>query len=180
MASIHSQRSAFKLSLTTLSVLVGVIIISMTTVILLILNAPNFNAGRLLHDFYLDQSFPSDHMAPDLERSTNSSTVMIKTFNTGSYTFGTAELPSEIILGKVVTFVLDVEDSSHSVNSLEITITSNNAQYLMFLPYGSDRYDDGKAEFHYVFPEAGTYNVDIAFGAAEGINFNIVVSPEEP
>ena len=180
MASIHSQRSAFKLSLTTLSVLVGVMIISMATVILLILNVPSFNVGRLLHDFYLDHDLPSNQMASDLERSNNSSTVMIKTFNTGSYTFGTAELPSKIVPGKVVTFVLDVEDSSYSDNSLEITITSNNAQYLMFLPYSSNRYDDGKAEFHYLFPEAGTYNVDIAFGAAEGINFNIVVSPEEP
>jgi hypothetical protein len=180
MASIHSHRSAFKLSLTTLSVLVVVIIISMTTVILLILNAPSFNVGRLLHDFYLDHDLPSNQMASDLERSNNSSTVMIKTFNTGSYTFGTAELSSKIVPGKVVTFVLDAEDSSHSGNSLEITITSYKDQYLMFLPYGSNRYDDGKAEFHYLFPEAGTYNVDIAFGAAEGINFNMVVSPEEP
>jgi hypothetical protein len=180
MASIHSQRSAFKLSLTTLSILVGVMIISMTTAILLILNAPNFNAGRLLHDLYLDHGFPSDHMAPDLERSTNGSTVMINTFNTGSYTFGTAKLPSKIVPGKVVTFILDVEDSSHSVNSLKITITGNKDQYLMFLPYSSNRYDDGKAEFRYLFPEAGTYNMDIAFGAAEGINFNIAVSPEQP
>jgi hypothetical protein len=180
MASIHSHRSAFKLSLTTLSVLVVVIIISMTTVILLILNAPSFNVGRLLHDFYLDHDLPSNQMASDLERSNNSSTVMIKTFNTGSSTFGTIKLPSKIVPGKVVAFILDVEASSHSGNSLDITITSYKDQYLMFLPYGSNRYDDGKAEFHYLFPEAGTYNVDIAFGAAEGINFNIVVSPEEP
>lgn len=180
MASIHSQRSAFKLSLGTLSVLLGVMIISVTTVILLILNTPNFNAGRLLYDFYLDHGFPSNHIAPDLERSMNSSTVMIKTLNMGSSTFGTAKLPSKIVPGKVVAFILDVEASSHSGNSLDITITGDNGQYLMFLPYGSNRYYDGNVEFHYLFPEAGTYNVDIAFGAAEGINFNIVVSPEEP
>lgn len=180
MALIHSEKSALKLSRNSLFIFVGVVIIGMASVLLFSLNTPSFIAMRQLYDFYpSDRSLTTNNFVPDIERSINSSTVMIKTLNTGSYTFASAKLPSKIVSGKAVGFILDIENPYSSVNSLEITITGDKGQYLLFLPYSQNEDKKGRVEFHYIFPEPGTYNVDIAFGAPKGVNFNILVAPEE-
>jgi hypothetical protein len=99
----------------------------------------------------------------------------------GPYTSASAQLPLKVISGRAITFILDIKNSSPSVNSLGITITGTNGQYILFLPYSHGENNQGKVQFQYAFPTTGTYNIDIAFGAPEGVNFNIpVVPPANP
>jgi hypothetical protein len=119
----------------------------------------------------------SNYFVPDITNEINNDTVFIKTVNVGSYTSASAQLPLKVVSGRAVTFILDIKNSYPSVNSLGITITGEKGQYLLFLPYSHDDNNQGKVLFHYVFPTAGTYNIDIAFGAPEGVNFNIPVAP---
>lgn len=180
MASIHSEKSALKLSRTSLFILTGVMTVSVASVLLFFLNTLSFIGLSQLYDLYpAYRSLATNYFVPDIERSINSSTVMIKTSNTGSYISASAKLPLKIVSGKAVGFILDMGNSSPSVNFLEITITGDKGQYFLFLPYSQNDNNKGKVEFHYLFPEPGTYNVDIVFGAPEGVNFNIVVVPEE-
>lgn len=179
MASIHSEKRVFKSSLSSLFIILALVVTSMAIIILLFFNIPGFNLMDQLYDFYPNyRNLPSNYIVPNIGKSMNNDTVMINTFNTGSYTFSSAKLPWKIVPGKVITFVMDIEHSLPSIHYLEVTITGAKGQYLMFLPYTDNRQNEGKIEFHYVFSEVGTYNVDIAFGAPEGVNFNVVVNQE--
>lgn len=179
MALIHSKRSALELSHTTLSIVVAGIVITAALVCLFFLNSHVLKVVRQLYDHPIGHhNSSSNYVVPNIVRSFNNNTVMIKASNTGSNTFGSALLSWKVVSGPV-TFLLDIENLSPSINSLEITITGDKGQNLLFLPYSYNDNDNGNVEFHYLFPNAGTYNVDIAFGAPEGLNFNIVVVPEE-
>jgi hypothetical protein len=119
----------------------------------------------------------SNNFVPNISNEVND-TVLIKTVGAGSHNVASAQIPWKVESGRVVTFFLDIQNSSPSVNSLAITITGYMGQYLLYLPYSHDGNNHGRVEFQYVFPAGGIYNIDIGFGAPEGINFNIPVASE--
>ena len=59
---------------------------------------------------------------------------------------------------------------SSSAIAIKVTITGDTGQSILFFPKS---YGQNKIQFQYAFLSPGTFNVDITFGASEGVNTNI-------
>ena len=93
-----------------------------------------------------------------------SNTVRIGTSNIDWYTLATVDIPSKVITGEQLNFILDLGDTSSSTNSIVVTITDNGGQRVLFFPRSDAHKLVDEVQFQYTFPLPGKYNVDITFG----------------
>ena len=101
--------------------------------------------------------------SPDMSKSNNP--IMIKVLSMGSYVSA-----SKLVAGRPVHFLLDLGEMSSSAIAIKVTITGDTGQSILFFPKS---YGQNKIQFQYAFLSPGTFNVDITFGASEGVNTNI-------
>ena len=126
----------------------------------------------------LSQASTSNYTQNDNKAGTVN-TVTIRTFDIDWYTLATVDMPLEVLSGKQVNFILELSDTSSSTNSIQVTITGNGGQYVLFFPrFHVHKFVD-KIQFQYAFPAPGTYNVDITFGGPAAANFNVIVANRE-
>ena len=144
-----------------------------------------WNTGSLdyVSAIYHSDAFPqgpstSHVIQSDKEASTNN-TVTIGTSNIDWYTLTTVDIPSKVIAGKQVNFMLELGDTSSSTNSIVVTITDNGGQRVLFFPRSNTHILVDEVQFQYTFPLPGKYNVDITFGGPAAANFNVFVANSE-
>ena len=143
-----------------------------------------WNTGSLDYVFatYNSDAFPqgpsTSHFIQNDKKVTND-TVTIGTSNIDWYTLTTVDIPSKVIAGKQVNFILELGDASSSTNSIVVTITDNGGQRVLFFPRSNAHNLVDEVQFQYTFPLPGKYNVDITFGGPAVANFNVLVADSE-
>lgn len=143
-----------------------------------------WNTGSLDYVFatYNSDAFPqgpsTSHFIQNDKKVTND-TVTIGTSNIDWYTLTTVDIPSKVIAGKQVNFILELGDASSSTNSIVVTITDNGGQRVLFFPRSNAHNLVDEVQFQYTFPLPGKYNVDITFGGPAAANFNVLVADSE-
>ena len=120
----------------------------------------------------------TSHFIQNDKKVTND-TVTIGTSNIDWYTLTTVDIPSKVIAGKQVNFILELGDASSSTNSIVVTITDNGGQRVLFFPRSNAHNLVDEVQFQYTFPLPGKYNVDITFGGPAAANFNVLVADSE-
>jgi hypothetical protein len=139
-----------------------------------------WNTGTLgyVSATYNSEAFPqgpsTSHYIQYDKKVTNN-TVTIGTSNIDWYTLTTVDIPSKVIAGKQVNFILELGDASSSTNSIVVTITDNGGQRVLFFPRSNAHNLVDEVQFQYTFPLPGKYNVDITFGGPAAANFNVFV-----
>ncbi|HEX9319510.1 MAG TPA: hypothetical protein VF884_11295 [Nitrososphaeraceae archaeon] len=123
-------------------------------------------------------AYKSKYFVPSITNESDN-TILIKTTNSGWNTIASAEIPRRVYAEEPVIFIFDISDSAPTVHPVEITITGDKAQYLLFFPNLKNHKPDSKIQFEYTFSSPGMYNVDVTFGAPEGANININVEPNK-
>ncbi len=151
MTSNDAEISEVKI-VDTKRIFIGMAIaVSITLILVLVLsNIHSFDAGSKSYE------------SPDISKTNNS--IVIKMPNMGSYISA-----SKLVAGRPVHFLLDLGKMSSSAIAIQVTITGDKGQSILFFP---NSYGQNKNQFQYAFPSPGTFNVDITFGAPEGVNFN--------
>ena len=144
-----------------------------------------WNTGSLdyVSTIYNSNAFPqgpsTSHIIQNDKKAATSNTVTIGTSNIDWYTLTTVDIPSEVIAGKQVNFILELGDTSSSTNSIVVTITDNGGQRVLFFPRSNAHKLVDEVQFQYTFPLPGKYNVDITFGGPAAANFNVFVANSE-
>ncbi len=128
---------------------------------------------------YSSNAFPgssaTNHFIQNDMEATTSKTITIRTFDVDWYTLATVDVPLKVVAGRQLNFILDIGNSSSSLNSIVVTITDNRGQYVLFFPLSQLHKSGDKGQFEYAFPSPATYNVDITFGGPAAANFNVIV-----
>lgn len=146
---------------------------------LLLWDTGSFNYVSAIYNFHaLPQTSTSNYIQNDKKEGTVN-TVTIRTFDIDWYTLATVNMPLKVLSGKQVNFILELSDTSSSTNSIEVTITGNGGQYVLFFPRSHVHKFVDKIQFQYAFPSPGAYNVDITFGGPAAANFNVIVANRE-
>lgn len=180
MASINAEISKVKIAVTKW-IFIGIAIAASITLVavVVLLNTNSFDARSKSNEFPVTQAASaSNYLTPDITKSMTSNLVMIKQLDMDSYTYA-SKVPWKVVAGKPVNFLLDLSDTSPSANAIGVTITGDKGQSILFFPNSYGHNGQNKIQFQYAFPSPGTFNVDITFGAPEGVNINIMVGAEE-
>ena len=145
---------------------------------ILLWDTGSFNYVSAIYNSGLPQASTTNYIQND-KKADVINTVTIRTFDIDWYTLATVDLPLKVLSGNQINFILELSDTSSSTKSIQVTITGNGGQYVLFFPRSHVQKFVDKIQFQYAFPSPGTYNVDVTFGGPAPANFNVIVTNRE-
>jgi heme/copper-type cytochrome/quinol oxidase subunit 2 len=150
-----------------------------TLVILLGISFAVAYAFTMGNSFQIFAQPSQDYPIPDASRMFTNDTAFIKKFDLSPYILDLAMVPKNPVAGKPVLFVLNFLDKATKTwlwhSDVRIAISDPSGKPIAVFP--NNHGHGSVVEFEYIFPNVGTYGINLIFGQQTG-SPNFMIEPK--